>query len=136
MIERTLPTSPGFFWWRQTAEADWRMIQVVDFGGDFSGPQHLTAYDVMFGSFGGRGLRYWEPHSPVGEWVKVKPPPAQDKPAVCELTECPFCGGDGLWKIKEDDKDEGWVECSICHARGPRAQPHQLATYYWNRRRP
>jgi hypothetical protein len=57
-------------------------------------------------------------------------------PLIGGLNACPFCGGDGLWKIKEDHKDEGWVQCSICHARGPIGRPYQLATYYWNRRRP
>jgi len=56
-------------------------------------------------------------------------------PAGSVLLPCPFCGLDGLWKVKEDDDSEGWIECAVCKARGPRAKPYALAAYYWNKRR-
>lgn len=67
-ISSALPTEAGFYWWRETERAEWRMLQVVDCGG----PQYLNAYDVQHGSFGGRGLRYWD--FPIGQWVKVHTP--------------------------------------------------------------
>ena len=57
------------------------------------------------------------------------------EPIGSVLLPCPFCGMDGLWCVKDDYKDEGWVQCSVCKARGPVGSPHQLAIHYWNRRR-
>lgn len=61
--------------------------------------------------------------------------PPLDGEMYSVLLPCPFCGMDGLWRVKEDDRDEGWVQCSVCKARGPVGRPHQLAIYYWNKRR-
>ena len=55
---------------------------------------------------------------------------------------CPFCGNSGqaVWKIKEPDTNStagvsAWIECAICHARGPRADMTELAMPWWNRRK-
>jgi hypothetical protein len=47
---------------------------------------------------------------------------------------CPFCGSDGLWYVRDGD-NHGWVQCSICQARGPVATPYALAQFWWDRRR-
>jgi len=55
------------------------------------------------------------------------------------MTEaCPFCGNSGgaVWQLMEDDGRAAWIECAICHARGPRVELKELALPMWNRRRP
>lgn len=70
-----LPTKPGFYWWRVSSIEDWRMVHIVDFALGCPGePPHLAAYDVEKGAWGGRTLRMWEIHDPIGEWIEcVKP---------------------------------------------------------------
>ena len=48
---------------------------------------------------------------------------------------CPFCGCTGVWRVKEDDGSAAWLECSVCHARGPRVELEGMAEPYWNRRK-
>lgn len=61
--------------------------------------------------------------------------PAPSGSVLMPLLPCPFCGMDGLWCVNDEDMGEGWVQCSVCKARGPVGRPHPLAIPYWNRRR-
>jgi len=79
-----LPCGPGFFWWRVSANDDWRMVQIVDFAAGIPTAQpHLAAYDVEKHDWSGRTLRIWELHEPIGEWIKCHKPnetaPVQQK---------------------------------------------------------
>lgn len=48
---------------------------------------------------------------------------------------CPFCGIQGaVWPVQENDGSAFWIECAICHARGPSSQLQDLALWEWNRR--
>jgi hypothetical protein len=70
-----LPCSAGFYWWRVSADEDWRMVQIVDFAAGYpEEPPHLAAYDVEKHAWGGRTLRMWEIHDPIGEWVECHKP--------------------------------------------------------------
>lgn len=60
---------------------------------------------------------------------------AKERLEQMPLLPCPFCGLDGLWRVKEGGKDEGYILCAVCKARGPAGSPHELAELYWNRRR-
>ena len=53
------------------------------------------------------------------------------------LAACPFCGCSAAWRLREDSTDgaEGWIQCAVCDARGPRMKPFALAGAAWNRRR-
>ena len=48
---------------------------------------------------------------------------------------CPFCGCRGVWRVKENDSTAFWLECSVCHARGPRVELEGMAEHQWNRRK-
>lgn len=48
---------------------------------------------------------------------------------------CPFCGCTGCHRVKENDGSAAWLECSVCHARGPRQEIEGMAEPMWNRRR-
>jgi hypothetical protein len=74
-----LPTAAGFYWWRVSAAEDWRMVQIVDFAADLPDePTHLAAYDVEKHAWGGRTLRMWAIHDPIGEWVQCHKPNNKD----------------------------------------------------------
>ena len=49
---------------------------------------------------------------------------------------CPFCGVIALWPVKADDGEEAtyWMECALCHARGPSVELSCMALLAWNRR--
>ena len=49
---------------------------------------------------------------------------------------CPFCGLDGLWPIHDEAAGEYYLQCAVCHARGPTTDLPDLATWKWNRRQP
>ena len=69
-----LPCSAGFYWWRVSADEDWRMVQIVDFAAGYpEEPPYLAAYDVEKHAWGGRTLRMWDP---IGEWVECHKPNA------------------------------------------------------------
>ncbi|MFM2243046.1 MAG: hypothetical protein RLZ97_1901 [Verrucomicrobiota bacterium] len=51
------------------------MVHIVDFAAPYPGePPHLAAYDVEFQAWGGRTLRMWAIHDPVGEWIPCRKP--------------------------------------------------------------
>ena len=64
----TLPTQPGFYWWRE-GTLPFRMIQVMDLSG------LLAAYDVEKCEFKWRYLKDWQEYAEVGEWIAVPVPP-------------------------------------------------------------
>jgi hypothetical protein len=85
-IQTTLPTEPGFYWWRQKDTDAWRMVQIINFG-DKEKPC-LNAYDVEFCSFRGRNLKCWQEWAEkgplpehIGQWVGPLPKPG-DMPSV------------------------------------------------------
>lgn len=68
----TLPTKPGFYWWRETPADEFRMVQVIDFSeGQL---KHLCAYDVQHKAWSGYSFDVWQHHRPVGEWQPVATP--------------------------------------------------------------
>jgi hypothetical protein len=69
-----LPTSAGFYWWRETEASAWRMVQIVDCGNGY-----LNSYDVQLRNWGGRSMKSWAEWFPVGQWVAVLPPDAPDQ---------------------------------------------------------
>lgn len=72
-----LPDEPGFYWWRKYPDQEWRMVHIVDFAAGYPGePQHLAAYDVEYRAWGGRTLRMWAIHDPVGQWLAIHKPNA------------------------------------------------------------
>lgn len=51
---------------------------------------------------------------------------------------CPFCGLDGLYRIRSDDGIEPKtfiIQCAVCKAKGPEAAVEGLAEHAWSRRR-
>lgn len=68
-------------------------------------------------------------HDPQGAAGRSSPSPGSVLP-------CPFCGSSAYWPVASDDMKMFWLECTVCHATGPR-QPFgiDLATFYWNRRK-
>ena len=55
-----------------------------------------------------------------------------DKCAPAELW-CPFCGTWGaVHRVK--DASGAWIECAVCHCRGPLAPLEGLAVHEWTRR--
>jgi len=73
-----LPDAAGFYWWRKCPDQEWRMVQIVDFAAGYpSEPPKLAAYDVEYRAWGGRTLRMWEIHDPIGEWVECHKPNAE-----------------------------------------------------------
>lgn len=78
-----LPVEPGFYWWRKYPDQEWRMVHIVDFAAGCPGePPHLAAYDIEFRAWGGRTLRMWAIHDPIGEWLPISKPNANvDAPA-------------------------------------------------------
>lgn len=67
-----LPDAAGFYWWRKYSDQDWRMVHIVDFAAPYPGePPHLAAYDVEYQAWGGRTLRMWAIHDPIGQWIKL-----------------------------------------------------------------
>lgn len=70
---KKLPTEIGFYWWRQDAAFDWRMIEAKNFGDD--GIAHLSFTDVELQSFGGRSYKSWEEYFVIGEWMQIVRPP-------------------------------------------------------------
>ena len=54
---------------------------------------------------------------------------------MTEPKACPFCGCSGIFRIKENDSSAYWIECAVCHSRGPRVELEGLAMYQWNRRK-
>jgi hypothetical protein len=72
-----LPETAGFFWWRKCPDQEWRMVHIVDFAAGYPGePPHLAAYDIEFRAWGGRTLRMWAIHDPIGEWLPICKPNA------------------------------------------------------------
>lgn len=75
----TLPTLPGFYWWRADKLTLWRMLcvsEVIIPQQSGSVKIHRKADDMNSGAFTGRSLVNWEEHAPVGEWVGPLTPPA------------------------------------------------------------
>jgi len=64
----TLPSEPGFYWWRPSNWYGWKVLRVRHFG------SHLNVDDVSEGSYMGRPLNYWEMFHHIGEWVKIEEP--------------------------------------------------------------
>lgn len=57
---------------------------------------------------------------------------------VCKPKEaaCPFCGTWGAtFGVNDEAAQEFYLECCVCHARGPREPLQDLAVSYWNRRK-
>ena len=52
-----------------------------------------------------------------------------------EPAPCPFCGCTGVFRVRENDDSAAWLECAVCHARGPRVKLEGMAEPYWNRRK-
>jgi hypothetical protein len=72
-----LPDEAGFYWWRKYPDQEWRMVHIVDFAARYPGePPHLAAYDVEYRAWGGRTLRMWAIHDPIGEWLTIRKPNA------------------------------------------------------------
>jgi hypothetical protein len=70
-----LPDMAGFYWWRKYPNQEWRMVRIVDFAEGYpSEPPHLAAYDVEYQSWGGRTLRMWAIHDPIGQWMPCRKP--------------------------------------------------------------
>jgi hypothetical protein len=70
-----LPDEAGFYWWRKYPDQEWRMVHIVDFAAGYPGePPHLAAYDVEYSAWGGRTLRMWAIHDPIGEWLTIRKP--------------------------------------------------------------
>lgn len=65
----SLPTLPGFYWWRESAAFPYRMVHIIDFGDG-----RLTSYDVQRAAWGGRSLDAWREHFPIGEWQRILTP--------------------------------------------------------------
>jgi hypothetical protein len=73
-----LPETAGFFWWRKYPDQEWRMVHIVDFAAGYPGESpHLAAYDIEFRAWGGRTLRMWAIHEPIGEWLPICKPNAR-----------------------------------------------------------
>ena len=78
----TLPTAPGFYWWRKHPQDAFIMIGIRQFG------DSLSAYDLQTGTFSGHGLDAWSDlaktgHRQIGEWIAIPPPselPASNSP--------------------------------------------------------
>jgi hypothetical protein len=76
-----LPDEAGFYWWRKYPDQEWRMVHIVDFAAGYPGePPHLAAYDVEYRAWGGRTLRMWAIHDPIGEWLTIRKPNSQNQP--------------------------------------------------------
>ncbi len=65
----SLPTEPGFYWWRKNAMRVWRMIQVIDYGGG-----QLMTYDVETHEWSGRSIDAWREYDVIGEWIAISKP--------------------------------------------------------------
>jgi len=74
--------------------------------------------------------------NPMPKTTHENPNLPSARPLGSEIAPCPFCGIKAPWCIQSDDGTEGWVECGICKATGPRATPYQLGVFCWNRRKP
>jgi len=71
----TLPTEPGFYWWRTEPRQKWRMVHVRQLGDVRPGGQpYLEACDVEFHRWSGRSLDLWVKFWPVGEWIHCPKP--------------------------------------------------------------
>lgn len=66
-----LPDKAGFYWWRKNEKDEWRMVQIVDFGGGM-----LCAYDIEFQKWSGRSMEAWKKHDPSGYWIAIEKPTA------------------------------------------------------------
>ena len=47
------------------------------------------------------------------------------------LKSCPFCGDERL--IKKTERGFFWIQCSKCHADGPKKASEEQAIYSWNK---
>jgi hypothetical protein len=54
------------------------MVHIVDFAAGYPGESpHFAAYDIEFRAWGGRTLRMWAIHDPIGEWLPISKPNAE-----------------------------------------------------------
>ena len=54
---------------------------------------------------------------------------------MTHLTPCVFCGGEPALWTEEDSNHmitDAWVECDLCHAKGPQANTEIEAAAKWN----
>ena len=52
-----------------------------------------------------------------------------------KVAACPFCGTWGAVFYVHDEADPSFfLECAVCHCRGPRGELKELAIRNWNRR--
>lgn len=62
-------------------------------------------------------------------------------PTLCDkcapkTAPCPFCGVWGaVFRIHDEEAKVFFLECALCHARGPQAPLQGLAEPWWNRRK-
>jgi hypothetical protein len=79
-----LPTKCGFYWWREDATKDWRLVEVMDFG---SG--RFMTYDLDECEWSGRSLEIWREGFPIGEWRYIVPPNAHLRDAAPTQPQTP-----------------------------------------------
>jgi hypothetical protein len=75
-LVRSLPDTPGFFWWRETCNDAWRVIHVIshELDGAVTDPDYLSTYDVHHHRWSGRSIRCWREYDSIGEWCEILPP--------------------------------------------------------------
>jgi hypothetical protein len=78
-LVRNLPETPGFFWWRENSNDEWRVIHVIshELDGAVTNPEYLSTYDVHHHRWSGRSMGCWREHDPIGEWCEILPPNAK-----------------------------------------------------------
>lgn len=65
----TLPTEPGFYWWRPYLDyPKWRMMRIEECG------SYLGVSDVQGVLYNKAKMEMFERCSPTGEWVKIEEP--------------------------------------------------------------
>ncbi len=64
----TLPSEPGFYWWRPYDDSKWRMIHIEPCG------TYLGVTDLTGGLYHKARMETFHECSPVGEWVKIEEP--------------------------------------------------------------
>lgn len=76
-----LPTSPGFYWWRENPVQDWEMVQIVNTSAGLPGGPNLNTYAVESHKWSGRTLSQWYGSYPIGEWISCPRPISTDTTA-------------------------------------------------------
>jgi hypothetical protein len=64
---QALPTKLGFYWWKETPDHDWSIVEV-------QGKKSDLYVSAVKGGLYGRTISKWEGRYPIGEWVAILPP--------------------------------------------------------------